>query len=318
MGGRLAFAASLALIVAVPAAGAATGHESEVADAVSQSPVYVAPARADVLGPSAVGRLQLLIVHKDIGRIKIAVVPRAWAQQAGGVGNFASGVDGEMDLRGALIVVADDARHDDVHVTTSHVHVDEVVAGVQHAFDGGGTLEQKLARSVRALATADPGPSGDTGTEDNTPANATTLPGLPDANHIVGTVGHTIVLTTILIILAVLAPFAFIGGWFVLRARRARAEGREAFSDDLEAARQERAKLGDDIVDLDEATSGADVPAGARTAYEQALDAYDRSEQLLEQCDSPRRLATVKQLVADGRRAAAQAHAAVTRDAPAG
>lgn len=312
---RPALLAVIAAALMAPAASAATGHEGDVADALGSDPVYVAPSRADVLSPADAGLLRLLIVKQDIGRIKIAVVPRSWAQQSGGVGRFTNGVDQAMDLHGALLVVADDARHDDVHVTTSHVHVDEVVAGVQHAFDGGGSLEQKLARSVRALANADPGPSGDQGAEVSTPT--ITIPNI-DPNRITRSVGHAIELTTLIIVLVVLAPFIAFGGWLAVRARRGRREQREAFSDDLDALKQERAALGDDIVDLDELTSGADVSPGARSAYEKALDAYDRSEQQIAKADSPRRLAAAKQLVADGRQAAAQARASAAPAAPAG
>jgi hypothetical protein len=287
----------VAAVGPVPAR-ADSGRAGDVAAALQSDPVYVAPARSERLGTAAAGRIRLLILRKDIGRIHIAVVPAGWAAESGGVRSFANAVDKELRGRGALLVVADA----NAHVVTSHDHATDAATGVQRAFDRGGNLEAKLRHSVQALTEVDPGASGDVGAATPT----VTLPkGFPDANRITKDVNDTIRFTVIAIILASLAPFVFVGGWLWWRGRRRRADAAEAFGDDLEAAKAARAALGDDIVDLDVPTSMPNVPADVRAAYERALDAYDRSELALKNANNPRRLKAAAALIAGGRRDAA-------------
>jgi hypothetical protein len=292
---------------AVPAgpgvAVADSGHAGDVAAALQSDPVYVAPSRSERLDLAATGRIRLAILRKDIGRIHIAVVPRAWASESGGVGAFANAVDQELRGQGALLVVADR----DAHVVTSHHHETAAATGVQRAFDRGGSLEARLRHSVEALAEVDPGDvrSDDIGTA--TPEITT----VPDANRIVKDVDNTIKFTVVISLLAVLLPFVIVGVVLWLRSRRRREEDAEAFADALAAAKDERAALGDDIVDLDTPTSMPHVPAEVRAAYDRALDAYEKSEQALARANSRRRLQAATDLLAAGRRDAATARAAV-------
>jgi len=306
MGARTAAAVALAFAVAVAPAAASTRPE-EVAAALRSAPVYVAPARSGLLDIGAVGRLQVQIAQKDAGRIHIAVIPASWATDEGGVRAFANGVDAELQGHGALLISADD----DAFVVTSHVHSTEAATAVQRAFDkGGGGLEGQLRRSIDGLTDVDPGRTADvdaptSNSDSNLPPSSTIS--FPDPNKIVSDVGNTIKFVVIAIILAVLSPFIFFFLRATVRARRTHVEDKEAFSDDLQAVSDERDKLGDDIVDLDTATSMPNVPPAARAAYEKALDAYDSSELKLKEVDSRRRLEAVKKLIADGRAAAAQA-----------
>ena len=52
------------------------------------------------------------------------------------------------------------------------------------------------------------------------------------------------------------------------------------------------------------------LPVAARAAYERALDAYERSELIIERADNRRRMDTARKLVAAGRMAAQQARVA--------
>lgn len=300
-------AAAMAVAVSAPAWG--SGRPAEVAAAIARDPVYVAPVLSSDLPSAGAARVRALIREADPDRIRIAVIPQAWAQQEGGAGPFANAVDAAGTFRGALVVLGVTSTNYDIHIITSHDHSDEAVSGVDRAFNGGGSLESHLRRSVRALAGVDPGPSGDAGGGGSGGMVTPTFT-FPDANRIVKDVGDTIRFTVIAIILATLAPFAFIGWRFWRAGRRRREEDVESFADARAATEQEREALGEDIVDLDVPTSMPDVPADARAAYERALDAYDRTELALKRADSPRRLAAVRDQVRAGRRDAAIARRA--------
>jgi hypothetical protein len=300
----------LALALGAPATIALADSErpAEVAAALRSEPVFAAPALSDELGVGAVSQLNLEIVHKDIGRVHIAVIPKSWAEGDGGVRSFANDVDQELGSHGALLVVAYDHGNTDAHVVTSHDHATEAATGVQRAFDNErGGLAAQLRRSIDALAEVDPGRSGDLDQGDGASPGHTPTIDFPDPNGIVKDVTHTIKFVVIAIILAVLSPFIFLFLRATFRARRNYEDDKEAFGDDLQAVSDERDKLGEDIVDLDTATSMPNVPPSARAAYEKALDAYDTSAIKLKEVDSRRRLEAVKKLIADGRAAAAQA-----------
>jgi hypothetical protein len=264
------------------------------APAAAQNPDPVFVAAGTGLKAGADGRLQLRIVERAIGRIKIAVVRRGPAKEV------AERIDRNVDVRGALLVVAGD----DVHVITSYDPPQPAIMAVRRAFDGGGGLERKLDRSIDNLAEVDPGPSADVQEEagDEVP-----LPSpFDDADEIVDDVTGTIKFVF-------LGVIGFIAAVFVLVAvvfwRRHRATG-EATEEELADARadieRERGLLGQDIVELDAMTA---FGGNARAAYERALDAYERSEPALARADSRRRLAAVQKLVADGRADAARARA---------
>ena len=297
--------AAVAVALAMPGiARADTERAGDVAAALRSDPVYVAPARAARLDTAAAGRIRLTILRKDIGRVHIAVVPGSWAAEAGGVRALANAVDRELRGRGALLIVADG----NAFVVTSHKHATAAATAVQRAYDRGGSLEAKLRHSVSGLADVDPGPSGDVGDRnDDLGVAEPEIQRTPDANRISKDVNDTIRFTVVAIVLALLAPFVVGGLWLWLRGRRRREAAAEDLSDALAAANNERAKLGDDIVDLDAPTSTPSVAPEVRAAYERALDAYERSELALKNADNPRRLEAVAAMIAAGRRDAATA-----------
>jgi hypothetical protein len=312
---RAAVAAFAALLMAAPPAALAnSGRAGDLAAALRDDPVYVAPSRAQALSPLQAGRIRLRIVDRDIGRVHIAVIPFAWAREAGGLAALANGVDSELGgERGALLLEA----QGHVYLVTSHRHDQPAVAGLKRAFAHGGDLERHLTLAVDALAREDPGPEGDIGAAATPPNSTDPAAGLPDATRIVDTVNHGIELTFVIIVIAFLVPILLVAWAVWRRSHNAAKETREVMDDELADARSERAALGDDIVDLDVATSMPDIAPVVRTAYERALDAYEKSEQLLATADSRRRLERAKQVVADGRRDAATARAGVGSGPPA-
>src|SRR3954447_11695005 len=183
-------------------ARADSGHAGDVAAALQSDPVYVAPSRSERLDGGAAGRrrpanlsyvmpsIHIAILCETSGRLHIAVVPLAWASEAGGARAFANAVDQELRGKGALLVVADGAAH----VVTSHDHATAAATGVPRAFDRGGTLEARLRQAVGALADVDPGRSGDVRGDDLGTATPE-IERLPDANRIVDDVDDTIKFT---------------------------------------------------------------------------------------------------------------------------
>lgn len=297
--------AVLALVLAnAPSPALAGGtRPADTAAALDRDPVYVAPVRSSRLDASAQGRLRLRIVDKNIGRIKIAVIPGAWAREEGGVRAYANAVDADLRGRGALLVYADG----NVHVVTSHRYADDAASGAKRAFSAGGGLENELRRAVDALAEVDPGPSGDArGPEPGSPA--TSVPGgFPDPDKIVDSIDQGIKATFIVVLAIVVAIFSLVAFLTLRGLHRAREESEESLEDARAAAEAERVALGEDIVDLDAVTSMPDVAASARSAYERALDAYEKSGLALQRADSGRRLAVAAALIAKGREDAASA-----------
>lgn len=306
---RTLLAALILAALTAPALAGGTGP-SETAAVLERYPVYVAPARTSSVDSGAQGRLQLRILREDIGRIKIAVIPRLWLRETGGLKVYANAVDAELHVRGALLIYADG----DAHVITSHRHATEAARGVQRAFNAGGSLEDKLRRSIDALAEVDPGAGADINAAGDD-AGATTPPAVTqvdghDPFKIVDTIDHGIKATFVVIVVIAVAGFG-LAALLVLRSvRRAGREIEESLEDARASAETEREALGQDIVDLDLATSLPNVPAAARTAYERALDAYEQSELALKRADSPRRVQAVSAVIAGGRADAARAREA--------
>lgn len=310
---RRGVAGTLALLALAPAAQAQQRSARGIAAALQQDPVYVAPARRGQIDAAAAGRLRLQIVREDIGRVKVAVVPGSWAPGASAARALANAVDRELGgARGALLLVADGAAH----VVTSHDSTAAAVREVRRAFRRGDSLEQRLQLAVRGLAELDPGPSGDAdprGMQTSPATGASPDLDFSAGEEITDTVNDGLRWAFIAVIAAVAGVFLLVAFVFWRQFRIAREE-REDVAEDLAAAiEEERAQLGEDIVDLDVPTGMPGADLGARAAYERALDAYEKSALALQRADTHRRLEAVRRLVADGRADAARARAAVGR-----
>jgi hypothetical protein len=284
---------------------AATHAEQVKAAFAEGTTVFVAPARAKLVDGAATQRLAAQIDDRAGERIHIAVVPAGWVKEEGTVADFANAVAG--DLRGAVLVEADGKAH----VVTSYEDTDAAVSAVQNGFESADDEPQQLAEVIDNLAAADPGRAGDLDGGDSSSAPTFTIPNLPDANKIVDDVTSTIKFVVIAIVLVILAPFLFLLLRGISRARREHVLDAERLQDARAALEEQRAKLGDDIVDLDAATSMPNVPDGARKDYELALEAYDSSAAKLAAADSASRVSAVQKIIADGRAAAARARNAV-------
>jgi hypothetical protein len=94
----------------------ATAHASpeRVARALARDPVYVQAGADPSLSTAERGRLRLQIAREDIGRVKVAVVRTAEADEAGGTRVFANAIDHQ--LRGKVVALGDQIRDLDLDV----------------------------------------------------------------------------------------------------------------------------------------------------------------------------------------------------------
>jgi hypothetical protein len=236
------------------------------------------------------------VAKRDAGRIKVVVVSEAEASHSGGVAALANELDKRLDAPGTVFVTA--GSHS--WLVTSYEDTNAATAAVQQAFDAHRRLVDQMLEAVAGIAAVDPGP-GSPGDSGGAPTGAPVSPASnPTTTHVSST--FWIVLAA-----AIGLPLA---AWALLvggRRRRARADARETFDDDLADARQQLVSLGDDIrdLDIDESMPAAD-PAGKRD-YENALDQYERAERLLGEGANPRRMVRANSALAEGRRLMDQA-----------
>jgi hypothetical protein len=254
-------------------ASAAAATARQVAAALREDPVYVAPSAAGLLTVEQRGRLRLRIVRRDIGRIQIAVVPERSARRAGGLNQFANAVDQAMPgRRGALIATTGSG----FHVVTSHGVVDPTLAALRNAVESnrGKGLAAQLLAAVDGIAEVDPGSNADLGGP--SPAAPSSA---PDA--FADDVGDSFRLGVLIVAIAIALPF-LLGAIALLlfwRRRRAAAEDRDEIT--LADARAALLALGEEIGALDLDVDMPGVTQRGRDDYERALNLYDRANKLL-------------------------------------
>jgi hypothetical protein len=297
---RAALAAAAALALSALAAGSAPASEYSrgLAHNIERQVVYVDPKATPRVSDAAAGRIRLEIVKKDIGRVKIALVPESRAQQEGSVAALANAVDADLDFRGTLLVVA--GSH--AQAITSHPASAETATAVKQAFDrhNGDTAKQLLA-AVDGIAAVDPGPSADLQTSGGSP------PGAPDVTDgtkgIFDSVNNAIQVTTIIIVLSFLLPILAIALFIMLRIRRNRRNAAGDLDFEQEGLRNELVALGDDIaaLDVDSEMPGANKLGLAD--YDAAVEQYDRANTALERSEqNPRYVAEARAALAEGKR----------------
>ena len=293
--GRLAPVSILIAALTLPAGAAA--QPAVVAERLKSDPVYVHPRADPKLSMQEAGRIRLRIVDKDLGRIRIAVVPAAMVERAGGLAAFANAVDAKLGQKGNLIFAAGPAGY---HIITSYPQAQSARAALQaavteHADDG---LAAQLLEGVDRVAEADPGPAQDLGNP-SAPRGVHIDPAADDAaGEILGFVTAVFVIVALL----VAAPFVVLGVWLFMRFRRERRDQTEALGDDRAAAREELIALGEELRELDLDVSMPQAAAEGRAAYERALLEYERANTAFPQANNMRRLAKVNRMLADGRR----------------
>src|SRR3954469_15547777 len=155
MQGRLA-ALALLLTVVLAAPARADDDATRLAAALRQDPVHVDPGARGRLSARAAGQVRLRIVHRDIGRIRVAVVSQATKQRAGGLDALANAIAARLQRPGTLLLVA--GR--DWWLNTSYAP-GRVIASAQKAAKGHPGLRRQLIAAVDAIAAADPGPAAD-------------------------------------------------------------------------------------------------------------------------------------------------------------
>ena len=284
--------------VAAPAP-AAVAQPAEIAEGLRRDPVYVAPGAKPSLTPAEAGRVRLRIVRRDIGRIKVAVLPGRAAQEAGGMANLANAVDRELRAKGNLILVAGG----NFHLITSYPQVGPALAALRAAVQPGSgrELDAQLLAAVDGLAEVDPGPAGD-GPQPGPDGGGIRPPAAGNADDAANDVLGTFRLAVLIVAAAVALPFLLVCGWLLLRYRRGRADQAEALEEDRQAARDELITLNEEIRALDIDVSMPSAAAAGRDAYERALRHYELADGGLPKATTPRRLGKVRAALEQGRR----------------
>ena len=264
----LAAATALSLALALPTS-AAGSTARQVADALRDDPVYVAPAVSGLLTVAQRGRVRVRIARRDVGRIQVAVVPELSARRAGGLNEFANAVDQAMPgRRGALVLTTGSA----FHVVTSHRVVNPTLAALRSAVesDRAKGLAAQLLAAVDGIAEVDPGSTADLGGP--VPARRPTTR---------SDVGDSFRLGVLIVAGAIALPF-LLGAVALLlfwHRRHATSEDREEIT--LGDARDELVALGEEIRSLDLDVDMPGVSQRDRDDYERALSLYDRANKLL-------------------------------------
>lgn len=105
-----------------------------------------------------------------------------------------------------------------------------------------------------------------------------------------------------------LALLVIIGVAFFIGSRRERNRALEQRTAELELVRSTAAEdvtsFGEEVADLDIATTGVELDEGGRQDYQRAIDAYDTAKETLERVDDPEDIRHVTEALEDGRYAA--------------
>ena len=272
-------AISLVLPAVIPAAPAlaqgVTAHA--IATALQRDPVYVAPSVRRLLPPAAARRLRRRIRRVDPGRIQVAVVPQASAEQAGGIASFANAVDQALpDRRGILLATT--GRN--FQAVTSHNAVDPTVTALRHAVEShkGDPLSAQLLAAADGIGAVDPGPGGDINSPPRGGGTNSAGGGGRGGNGGGSNAGAII---AIVLAALVLLPLLFFGLRALLRWRSRRKATSEVAELDLGSARDELLALGQDIENLDLDTQMPNASARGREEYNRALMLYERANRAL-------------------------------------
>ncbi len=297
-----AVATTVALFVLLPAAVGEAATPAAIAAALARDPVYVEDGSQPTLTAAEQGRLRIQIARQDVGRVKVAVVPAATAERAGGLTELAKAIDRDLEAKGNLIVVGGPG----IHLITSYAPVepatDALRKGVQDNNDS--SLADRLSAGIEGIAKVDPGASGDLGAGRTRSAPSTSLPDLDEStDSIVG----TFKLVLLIIAAAVALPFVIGAGWIVLRIRRRRREEAEVLAEERDAFRKEVVALGDQIRELDLDVSMPDADPEGRAAYERALAVYDEANAALTMRRSPASLQRARAAIQEGNQRMADA-----------
>ena len=305
-GRRLAAVAASARAVAgaalagAPAGGAAEDpYPQRLARALASDPVYVDQRANPGISTADAGRLRLRVLRRDLGRIKIAVVPDGVAENHGGASGLAHATDRRLRARGVLVIVGSSKTNTHIYAVTSYENSSPTVNAIDEAFTRHeNDLSRALLSAVDGIAAVDPGPGADLNQGSRTPPNFQ----VPDLTHSVDEAFDTARLIGLIVAIAVALPFVAVTILLFVRYRRRRKEAKEEFGDDRTDARNQLIALGDEIRALEIDASMPGVTANTVADYEAAVSQYDRANTALEAADSPHRLAEANAAIAEGMR----------------
>jgi tetratricopeptide (TPR) repeat protein len=303
---------SLALAVVAVLALPAAAHgatAAQIADALKDDPVYVGRGADPTISRAQAGRIRVRIARKDLGRIKLAVVPARTAAAAGGLPELAKAIDARLRARGTLIVTAGDTSY----VTTSYPQSQAAIVALREAIAANrdGRLGSAMLDGVDNIADVDPGARGDLPQVREQfgegPRPATPPPAIPSSDDFFDPVEDFFGGVLIAIVAATVLLTAFLVGLVLVAKRRRRRDEAERFAERHDEVDEEFVALGDEIraLDLDVSMPQADVRAVAD--YEAALYAYEKADELLPRAKTLRHLERVANQVAEGRRLLASA-----------
>jgi len=296
--GVIAVVAAIALTALAAGSAHASEYSEGLARDIEREIVYADPKAKPRVSQAEASQIRLRIVKKNLGRVKIGLVPERRAEDEGGASGLAQLAARDLSFRGTLLIVA--GSH--VFALTSHPAASQTAGAVKEAFDRhdkDGRAEQILS-AVNAIAAVDPGPSADA----QNPTNAPNPPDLTDdTKGIFDSVNDAIRVTTIIIALSFILPIAAIALWILLRIRRSRRDAEGDLDFEQEGLRNELIALGDDIAALD---VDSDMPNANRLGiadYEAAVEQYDRANSALERSEqNPRYVAEARTALAEGKR----------------
>ncbi|HEX8052556.1 MAG TPA: hypothetical protein VF517_06145 [Thermoleophilaceae bacterium] len=299
IGGSLAAVAAIASALASAPAASGSEYSESLARNVEREIVYVDPKATPRVSTTEAGAIRLQITRKDIGRIKVAVVPERRAEREGGASGLAAAVARDLELRGTLLVVAGSS----IHAITSHPASDSTVAAVREAFERHeGDRGDQIRAAVDGIAAVDPGPSADAGGSTGGGSSG----GLPggDGDDFFDEINDAVKFTTFIVGIAIALPFIAVFLWILLRFRRARKEQDEDWDFAQEQLRAELIELGDEIRALDVDTSMPGANALGLADYEAAIAQYDRANLALDRAEeTPRlRVAEARAALKEGKR----------------
>lgn len=261
-----------ALLLAAVPAGAKTPPAATVADALATSPVYVAPDADPALDEAQASALAGSSEMQSDGTVMVALLPASVGASEQRIRGYANRVDRALPPGPRTLIVT---AGDRVWVVTT---ADDAAAraAVQQAFDGsGGDVAGALQASVAGVAPL------------TAPASQP-VPGdafddaFGDAGQdIMDTITTVFRIGAILAILAFVLPFLLLGGFILVRVRRARAVTAASLEDRCARADGRLLALGEQIRlhDLDVQMPGASAEGVAH--YERAIAAYDEANSAL-------------------------------------
>lgn len=291
---RLSTAAAVVAVASLAWSGSASAETdpAAIAEGLRSDPVYVDRDAHRTLSSAEAGRVRLRIVERNIGRIKVAVLPEEAAEGAGGIAPLANSIDRELAAPGTLIVAAGKG----LYAVTSYPQVDQAVRALRQAVseNAGAGLSAQLLDAVNRIARIDPGAAGDLAL----PRTATpTSPGDDFLHELL----ELLRLVAFGVVALMALPVLFLAGRGLWRWNRRRQDASDRLLAARRRARESLIALGDNIRALDLDVSMPDADRGALADYEQALARYEEASRTLDGADTPRRVELATLALDEGR-----------------